>query len=270
MGLLSGSPAIDGGFNGAIQTILATNIDSNATGFAVSNASVIAKNSLIRVDGEVMRVTDISVNTLTVQRGVNGTIAATHSQLATVSLAADQRGKSRFRGSVVDIGAFESSPPTYYVVTGTGDGIGSITTTGHTGTSADPYLATTLRAAIAAATADLAVDTIVFDPSLTASGPATISLSTVVDTFAGPSNFDIRTNITIQGPTGNYGITLLNVGSGRLFGVSADGSLTLDSLTLSGGQAQTGDSGGAVFNRGTLSIRNSTFTDIHRQHGLDG
>ena len=82
-------------------------------------------------------------------------------------------------------------------------------------------------------------DTIVFAASLTASGAATINLSTSGDGTAGPSAFGITSAIIITGPTGSNGITLNNTFvNQRLFYVSSAGNLTLDSLTLSGGKAQ--------------------------------
>jgi hypothetical protein len=50
--------------------------------------------------------------------------------------------------------------------------------------------------------------TISFDPNLTASGPATITLSTAGDTTVGPSALGITSAITIEGPTGDSGITI--------------------------------------------------------------
>jgi hypothetical protein len=47
----------------------------------------------------------------------------------------------------------------------------------------------------------------------------------------------------------------------RLFHIAATGSLTLDNLTVSGGLASgtaPGDDGGAVYNRGTLALVNSS------------
>jgi hypothetical protein len=169
------------------------------------------------------------------------------------------------------------------------DATGSVTTAGHAGTTADPYTATTLRAAIIAANADTGnTDTIEFDPSLFTSVPATISLTTTAngtngynangtDNTAGKSDFGIYNNITILGPTGtSNGLTLANTVNGqRLFFVATTGNLTLQSLTLSGGTAKGGPGaggttggvgggaaglGGAVFNQGTLTVVNSTLS----------
>ncbi len=188
-------------------------------------------------------------------------------------LTTDQRGTGnpRVRFGIIDIGAFEYLPPYFYVVTTAAEGAGSQIGS-HVGSQADPYQYTTLRGAVAAAAADGAVDTITFDPSLTAAGPATITLTTIGDDTAGPSDLGITTNITITGPTGTAnGITLANGTTGqRLFYVGVGGSLTLNNLTLTGGSAQGGNGanggggaaglGGAIFTQGTLTITNSTLT----------
>jgi hypothetical protein len=66
-------------------------------------------------------------------------------------------------------------------------------------------------------------DTIQFDPGLAGK---TIALTTVGDNSFGPSAFLISTPLTIQGLTGNQGITLAGPGAGgnlRLFHVSSGG-----------------------------------------------
>ena len=165
--------------------------------------------------------------------------------------------------------------PLVYEVTTLGEGAGMLT--GGQGTSSNPYSYTTLRAAIAAANADGNADTIEFDPSLFTSGPRTLTLSTVGDTTAGPSDFDITGNITIVGPSGSNGLTLSNLGTTqRFFYVSSSSlipgtpaSLTLDNLTLSDGEAAGGSSdqgggaagmGGAIFNLGSLTLIQSTLS----------
>ncbi len=142
---------------------------------------------------------------------------------------------SRPRRNILGVELLETrltpSSAYFYNVTTVNDGAGSLSGS-HAGTQADPFQAATLLAAVTAATADGGTDTIEFDPSLTAGGPATIALSTVGDNTFGPSDFGISTNITIQGPAGSNGITLDNSGSQRLFYVSPAGSLTLENLTL--------------------------------------
>ena len=125
----------------------------------------------------------------------------------------------------------------FYDVTGTGDTAGSIT--GGTGTAADPFIATTLRAAITAAIrlhAGHRHHPVRREPDHRQRGDDH-PVPRWATATAGPSDFGITTNITIAGPTGSNGITLNNSGSHRLFYVSTTGTLTLDNLTLSGGDA---------------------------------
>src|SRR5262249_16717270 len=131
------------------------------------------------------------------------------------------------------------------------------------------FQATTLRGAITAANNNVGADTIVFSSTLFATGPQAITLSTVGDGTAGPSDFGITSNITIIGPTGNNGLTLLNSGAHRLFYIGTTGSLTLENLTLTGGLARGGSStyggggaglGGAIFNQGSLTLLQSTLS----------
>jgi hypothetical protein len=118
-------------------------------------------------------------------------------------------------------------------------------------------------------------DTIVFDPSLTASGPATIDLGIVGDDTFGPSALLVTKSVTILGPSGANGLTLARDTTAdpnglQLFYVASGGSLTLQNLTLSGGLAQGGSSavgggvaglGGAVVNAGSLTLLDDTLTD---------
>jgi Bacterial Ig-like domain (group 3) len=137
-------------------------------------------------------------------------------------------------------------------------------------------------------------DTIQFDPSIDGK---IINLSTAfVDasgTMAGPSAFFINNNDTlvIDGQTGlTKGITINGPGSGappffRLFDIAAGSSLTLQSLTLSGGDAHgfrggetavggaggaSAGLGGAIFNQGMLMIQSSTLTGNTAQGGAGG
>ena len=123
-------------------------------------------------------------------------------------------------------------------------------------------------------------NTITFDSSLDGKS---ITLSTVGDTTIGPTAFLVNRRITIDGPSGNSGITLSAAGTTmRLFDVTTSGNLTLENLTLSGGTAQGfagGNAnlggaggggaglGGAIFNQGTLTIQSSTLTGNTAQGG---
>jgi hypothetical protein len=99
-------------------------------------------------------------------------------------------------------------------------------------------------------------DTITFDPSLTANGPATINLAASNSDNLGSSAFTISTALTIQGPTGSNGITIAGSGAFRLFEVTATGSLKLDNWTLTGGSATGGNGTHGGGTSGTTSGRN--------------
>ncbi len=119
-------------------------------------------------------------------------------------------------------------------------------------------------------------DTITFDPALVANGPATINLNgyqlppNLFSIYAHSSDFEIFTDVQIVGPSGNHGITLNNVGQQRLFEVRPGGSLTLENLTLSGGNLRgangigggggAGAMGGAIFNEGSLTVLSCLLT----------
>jgi hypothetical protein len=135
-----------------------------------------------------------------------------------------------------------------------------------------------LREAIRAANADPAADTITFDPSL---AKGTINLIEFDPGTVGDTAFEIGSDITIQGsgqvltPTTSSGPS-----SFRFFHIDTKGgSLTLENLALVGGIAQGGTGfaggggaagmGGAIFNEGTLTIRNCLF-DGNTATGGDG
>jgi CSLREA domain-containing protein len=187
-----------------------------------------------------------------------------------VSPAIDQRGAQRGpfgvgAGQQPDIGAYEVSSS--YLVFSTADN-GSVGT---------------LRAAISWANSNNTGGTSIirFDPSV-----SSIGLSEVGDTSEGPSALEVTGNVEIDGlPTG----VTLTVAAGapamRLFHVAAGASLTLEDLTLSGGQAigtagENGNGGGgggggaglggAVFNEGTLDLLDSTLTGNAATGGAGG
>ena len=142
-----------------------------------------------------------------------------------------------------------------------------------------------LREAIAQANLSADPVTITFDPALFAGGDATITLTnfdTGLDTDEfGPFALRIQADITIQGPSGNNGLTIrrnpADPNEFRLFYVynatnPSAARLTLEYLNISGGFAHGGNGGfgrggaaagmgGAIFNRsGTVLINASTFT----------
>lgn len=75
------------GYQGDIVSVTTADAVSSttATSISVSSATDFGAAQTIKIDSEQMYITSISGNTLTVERGVNGTTAATHSGGATAS-----------------------------------------------------------------------------------------------------------------------------------------------------------------------------------------
>ena len=124
-----------------------------------------------------------------------------------------------------------------------------------------------LRAAVASANADSytgsAYDTIQFDPSLAGQ---TINLTTVGDSTAGPSALAITAPVLIDGSTAP-GLTIASASAFRILSVGAMGKLTLQDLTISGGQDNSSDGGGGLYNStGTATLTNVTFTNNSAQN----
>jgi predicted outer membrane repeat protein len=124
-----------------------------------------------------------------------------------------------------------------------------------------------LRDAIASASTDSysgsAFDTINFDPSLQGQ---TIELTTAgnYDTDAGPSALEITAPILIDGSTAP-GLAIARsptVGTPdmRVFDVTSGGNLSLNDVTILGGEAlSTIDGGGGVLNFGKVTLTGDTF-----------
>ncbi len=149
----------------------------------------------------------------------------------------------------------------------------------------------TLRAALQAASAVYAPDTIIVEPSV-----STITLTTVGDNTVGPSALVVRTPVTIMGTAAGQTITRgSSAPDMRLFVVQLDqnggpvlpGNLTLQDLTVSNGLAQGGSGGsstvgagggagagvgGAVFNEGScfFTANDCTFTGNQAIGGSGG
>lgn len=139
-----------------------------------------------------------------------------------------------------------------------------------------------LRSAVSTANGTPEADTIRFDPSL---NRQTITLSTVGDNTFGPSALVVNTTITLEGTPG--GVTIARGAAApafRLFAVATSGHLIVKGLTLQGGLARGGDGGdssnggagggaaglgGGIFNRGILTLLNSTLQD-HQAIGGNG
>ncbi|MCA9210683.1 MAG: hypothetical protein KDA55_20130, partial [Planctomycetales bacterium] len=113
---------------------------------------------------------------------------------------------------------------------------------------------TTLREAIAAANANPGRDIIEFSAALTASGAATLVLT--------QGDLIIEDPVVIAGP----GVKLLTISAqnnSRIFDLTASaGDVTIEQLTLAGGQTPDGESGGAIrsLTSGTLTVSNAAIT----------
>ena len=66
-------------------TTLAEVLDNSETGVDVTDGTLFTPAETVIVESEEMRIESISVNTLTVIRGVNGTLAAAHANGLAVS-----------------------------------------------------------------------------------------------------------------------------------------------------------------------------------------
>lgn len=135
-----------------------------------------------------------------------------------------------------------------------------VTTTSDTTSIQDNQ--TSLREALAYAATLAGTQTITFASALTASGPATLTLTRNGITNAlGVSAFRITNAITVQGPSSSNGITLVASGGAdrRHFYVEPGASLSLANLTLTGGRT-VGQPGGSIVSLGRLTINGCTFT----------
>ena len=113
---------------------------------------------------------------------------------------------------------------------------------------------TTLREAIEAANSNPGVDIITFSPTLTASGSATLMITR--------GDVVIDDPVSILGP-GREMLTVTAQGNSRIFDITTTaGDVTIQDLTLTGGQTPAGESGGAIRSAtsGTLSILSSTIS----------
>jgi hypothetical protein len=114
-----------------------------------------------------------------------------------------------------------------------------------------------LRWAIAQAAAAGGDHTITFDPTLTASGPATINLN------GNPLELDDTTGtLTIEGPTGANGVTIDSEGGSAVFHVDSGSTAEIDNLTITGGKGANSFPGfPGVVNDGNLTISGSSITN---------
>lgn len=96
------------GNDGSTANLLAEALDDSETGVDVDDASGLDADTYIKVGSEVMEITSISSNTLTVVRGAKGTTAASHSDDTAVHKA-DPSINMKVTGAI---------QPVYYFVDG--------------------------------------------------------------------------------------------------------------------------------------------------------
>lgn len=93
------------------STSLTSSITSAATTFNVFLATVFpTPNFRIMVDQEIMLVTGVSGNQLTVTRGVENTVAAGHNANAVVTHIVTAGGLNQFRADTISVGSAASLP----------------------------------------------------------------------------------------------------------------------------------------------------------------
>jgi hypothetical protein len=166
------------------------------------------------------------------------------------TLTSDQRGFPfvRSSGAAPDMGAYELQPPPTLVVTSAADRLDP---------TFDPN-DLTLRDAVQLADDYAGGETISFAPGLSG---VPIPLS--------HGELDLTQPVTIQG-LGANNTTIDAQHNSRIFGVGPlAGDVTLDGLTLTGGQAPGTEGGGAIrsLSSGTLTVQNSTLTGNTSQGG---
>src|SRR6266545_4650250 len=111
--------------------------------------------------------------------------------------------------------------------------------------AADDGTPGTLRSAMAAAAPG---DSITFDPSLTGQ---TITLT--------GGQLLIDKDLIITGPGANQ-LAISGNNAGRVFYVDNGVTATIEGLTVRDGRAQHDTAGGGIYNRGTLTVNNCTFS----------
>ena len=111
---------------------------------------------------------------------------------------------------------------------------------------------TDLRQAIGQANSNGGVETITFDKTVFKT-PQTITLNGTQLELS-----DTTGTETIKGP--KAGVTVNGGGNSRVFLVDPNVTASISGMTITGGNAGSGD-GGGLDNSGTLTVGNSTFTD---------
>jgi len=107
-------------------TTLDGNINNSVTSITVTDGSVFpaAGNFRVRVSQEIMLCTSRSSNTLTVERGIEGTTAASHSDLENITSPFTVGSANKWQEQEPLFG-YSSSPPVGQIVDGSGNPITS-------------------------------------------------------------------------------------------------------------------------------------------------
>ena len=111
---------LNGGFEDwtAVSTTLAEDLDNSETGIDVADASGLSTSDFIKIDNEIMDITGISTNTLTVTRAYQGSTAATHSNGTSVDSITCDNWSVTGSGATVNKEEQTTSPTNYAVLSG--------------------------------------------------------------------------------------------------------------------------------------------------------
>jgi hypothetical protein len=121
---------------------------------------------------------------------------------------------------------------------------------------------TSLRAAVMEANALAEIANITLP-----AGTYTFSIAGRGEDKAATGDLDVTRNLTIRGASS--ATTIIDAaGLDRVFQVLRGVTLTLQDLTVRGGNVTGGDDGGGVFTSGTLVLNNVVITDNHATHGF--
>lgn len=158
--------------------------------------------------------------------------------------------------------------------------VNSLDDNNNSGTTSNGIVAGEFRWVIQQADAAGGNQTITFDSSLTSTGPATIALNGTALELD-----DSTGTLTIQGPTGAYGLTINGSSGSSVFLVDAGSTAEINNLTITGGSDVNGGGienlsdltlnestvtgntasyvGGGIYSRGTLNLINSNVSNNH-------
>ena len=149
------------------------------------------------------------------------------------------------------------APASFVVTTAQDSSSGDPTACPAGGPSGNLGLNCTLRDALAAAASAGAGDITFSSAAFPATNTA--AQNTIFLSSAGTLNIPLLTTITGPAPAANGAAVAVDGGQAyRVFAVGLGISATISNLTVQNGYAQ--DSGGAIYNQGTLNVTNSTFS----------